>query len=75
MTLSCIQAKPRGDAAEIDYPEIEMIVNWSFEDGRLTARDGAGKVLRWWIAEERIGRGLVVFFNHAQSLGRLLVAG
>lgn len=52
-----------------------MIVNWSFEDGRLTARDGAGKVLRWWIAEERIGRGLVVFFNHAQSLGRLLVAG
>lgn len=52
-----------------------MMVMWTFENGRLTARDGAGKVLRWWIADEGIGRGLASLLNQAQSLGRLLLAG
>ena len=52
-----------------------MMVIWTFESGRLTASDGAGKILRWWIVEAEIGRGLAALLNHAQPLGRLLVAG
>jgi hypothetical protein len=66
---------PPGGGATTTNQEIDMMVIWTFENGRLTASDDAGKVLREWAAEDALGRGLAVLFNQAQSLSQMLVAG
>lgn len=33
-----------------------MTAIWTFESGRLEARNEAGELLRWWLADEAMGR-------------------
>ena len=46
---------------------------WTFEGGRLVARNLAGAVLWAWLADEAMGRPLADLLNHSQSLSRLLL--
>ncbi len=46
---------------------------WTFEGGRLEARDEAGELLRWWLADEAMGRPLAGLLNQAHSLSRQLL--
>ncbi len=46
---------------------------WTFEDGRLIAKNNAGAVLLALQADEAIGRPLADFLNHDQVLNRLLL--
>lgn len=46
---------------------------WTFEGGRLVARNLAGAVLWAWLADEAMGRPLADLLNHAQGLSRLLL--
>lgn len=50
-----------------------MTAIWTFESGRLEARNEAGEVLRWWLADEAMGRPLAGLLNQAHSLSRLLL--
>jgi hypothetical protein len=50
-----------------------MTAIWMFEGGRLEARDEAGELLRWWLADEAMGRALAGLLNQAHSLSRLLL--
>ena len=46
---------------------------WTFEGGRLVARNLAGAVLWAWLTDEAMGRPLADLLNHAQGLSRLLL--
>lgn len=46
---------------------------WTFEGGRLVARNLAGAVLWAWLADEAMGRPLADLLNHSQDLSRLLL--
>ena len=50
-----------------------MTAIWMFEGGRLEARNEAGELLRWWLADEAMGRPLAGLLNRAHSLSRLLL--
>ena len=50
-----------------------MTAIWMFEGGRLEARNEAGELLRWWLADEAMGRPLAGLLNQAHSLSRLLL--
>lgn len=50
-----------------------MTAIWMFEGGRLEARNEAGELLRWWLADEAMGRPLAALLNQAHSLSRLLL--
>jgi len=50
-----------------------MTAIWMFEGGRLEARDQAGELLRWWLADEAMGRALAGLLNQAHSLSWLLL--
>jgi hypothetical protein len=50
-----------------------MTAMWTFEGRRLEARDEAGELLRWWLADEATGRPLAGLLNQAHSLSRLLL--
>lgn len=44
------------------------MTHWTFEDGRLVARDEAGALLWAWLAEDAIGRPLAALLNQAPAL-------
>lgn len=46
---------------------------WTFESGRLVARNLAGAELGAWLATEAIGRPLASVLNLAHELGDLLL--
>ncbi|MCW3202180.1 hypothetical protein NWE50_19635 [Morganella morganii] len=50
-----------------------MTAIWMFESGRLEAHNEAGELLRWWLADETMGRPLAALLNQAHSLSRLLL--
>jgi hypothetical protein len=50
-----------------------MTAIWMFEGGRLEARNEAGELLRWWLADEAMGWPLAGLLNRAHSLSRLLL--
>ncbi|MGY8573898.1 hypothetical protein [Paracidovorax citrulli] len=50
-----------------------MTAIWMFESGRLEARNEAGELLRWWLADEAMGRPLAALLNQAHSLSRLFL--
>ena len=50
-----------------------MTAIWMFEGGRLEARNEGGELLRWWLADEAMGRPLAGLLNQAHSLSRLLL--
>ena len=50
-----------------------MTAIWMFKGGRLEARNEAGELLRWWLADEAMGRPLAGLLNQAHSLSRLLL--
>lgn len=52
---------------------IDMNALWTFEGGRLVARNLAGAVLWAWLADEAMGRPLADLLNHSQDLSRLLL--
>ncbi|RZS80776.1 hypothetical protein [Pigmentiphaga kullae] len=50
-----------------------MTAIWMFEGGRLEARDETGELLRWWLADEAMGRPLAALLNDTHSLSRLFL--
>lgn len=50
-----------------------MTAIWTFESGRLIARNEAGELLRWWFADEATGWAFVCILSQVHSLGRLLL--
>lgn len=46
---------------------------WIYDDGHLVARNKDGDLLRKWLADEVMGRGLAVLLNQAADLSRLLL--
>lgn len=50
-----------------------MTAIWTFEDGRLEAHNEAGELLRWWVADEAIGKLLTALLNQRHSLSCLLL--
>lgn len=50
-----------------------MTAIWMFESGRLEARNEAGELLRWWLADEAMGGPLAALLNQAHSLSWLLL--
>lgn len=59
-----------------NVPGIEgfnMNALWTFEGGRLVARNQTGAVLWAWVADEAMGRPLADLLNHSQDLSRLLL--
>lgn len=50
-----------------------MTAIWTFEAGRLQARNEGGKLLRWWVADESTGQSLAGLLNQTHSLSQLLL--
>lgn len=50
-----------------------MTAIWIFEKGRLEARNKAGELLRWWLADEAIGRPFAGLLNQEHRLSCLLL--
>ncbi|MCY1463997.1 hypothetical protein D9M71_819690 [compost metagenome] len=46
---------------------------WTYDDGHLVARSKDGNLLRKWLADEVMGRGLAVLLNQTGDLSRLLL--
>lgn len=46
---------------------------WTFEGGRLVARNQAGAALGTWLADETLGRPLAELLNQLPGLSRLLL--
>lgn len=47
---------------------------WTFEGGRLVARNEAGALVWAWLAAETMGRPLVDLLNGTPALSRLLLS-
>lgn len=50
-----------------------MTAIWTYDGGRLIARNEAGELLRWWFADEATGRAFVCILSQVPSLGRLFL--
>lgn len=51
-----------------------MSVVWSFEAGRLTAKDDSGRVITSWMAERIMGLPLAGLLNVNANLSNLLLS-
>jgi len=55
------------------YEDSTMAAYWTFESGRLVARNEAGATLRWWLADDAMGQALAMLLNQANDLSRLFL--